>query len=404
MLTFQYKAKNISGKVFTGQLPAQHRATAVTALRQKNFFPLTVERQTRLAAIFNKKTTLTNRVSVKEKALFTRQLATLLKAGMQLTNALKTLSEQTQNKYLTTVIIQVYSDIEQSCSLSEAMGKHPKIFSSIYTAIIEAAEQSGALPETLTVLSSRLKVQAEVNSRIKSSLLYPVFLLVVSVMVVAVLMMFVIPKFIELFVNANQALPLPTKILIEITGLLKSSWWLLLTLIATIICIAITALKNQRFKFLLDSLALRLPLIGTLNAKLQLARFTRTLGSLLNGGVNILSAISTTKKTTNNTAFAKAIVEIKRSILKGSTLAKAMAQQKYFDRITTNMVAVGEDTGTLDEMLLDIAQMHEQESQATINSITTLLGPLMIMALGLIIGFVVMAILMPIFESGSMVG
>ena len=397
MLTYSYQAKNINGNELSGQIQGQDRQEVVVALKRKGFFLLRVELQSRFSAAFASGVQIGNRVSIKDKAIFTHQLATLLKAGMKLTAALSTLSKQTKNKHLKTIISQIHDDIEQSSSLSEAMGRHPKVFSSIYTAIVEASEQSGALSETLSVLSIRLKSQASVNSRIKSALIYPIFLLAVSALVVGVLMTFVIPKFIELFVNANQTLPLPTKILISITELLKGAWWIIFILIVALICSIMTALKNKRFKLFFDSLLLNLPVAGALNKKLQLACFARTLGSLLDGGVRILRAVETTKGTTNNMAFAKEISDIEQKILKGSTLAEAMEQQKYFSEIATNMVAVGEETGTLAEMLLEVAEMYDQESESAIASMTTLLGPL-------IIGFVVLAILMPIFETSTMVG
>lgn len=403
MLTYSYKAKNISGIELTGQLQAKSRNEVVAALKRKGLFLLTVEPQSRFATILSSGTGVGGRVSIKDKAIFTHQLATLLKAGMKLTVALNTLSKQTKNKHLKTVISRIHDDIEQSSSLSQAMSKHPKIFSSVYTAIIEAAEQSGSLSQTLLVLSNQLKSQASVSSRIKSALVYPIFLLAVSALVVGVLMTFVIPKFIELFVNANQKLPVPTKILITVTETMKGSWWIVILVIALAACAIITALKNKRLKIVFDSLLLNLPVAGTLNRKLQLARFARTLGSLLNGGVRILTAIQTTKSTTNNIAFSEDIAGLEERILKGSTLAEAMTEQKYFSEIAANMVAVGEETGALPEMLLELADMYDNESESAIGSMTTLLGPLMIVVLGLIIGFVVLAILMPIFETSTMV-
>ena len=404
MLTYSYKAKNISGNGLFGQIQAKSRNEVVTALKQKGLFLLKVAPQNRLSAVFTSGNQMGRRVSIKDKAIFTHQLATLLKAGMKLTVALNTLSKQTNNKHLKTVISQIHDDIEQSSSLSESMARHPKIFSRVYTAIIEAAEQSGALSETLSVLSIQLKSQASVNSRIKSALVYPIFLLAVSALVVGVLMTFVIPKFIELFVNANQKLPVPTKILISVTEAMKGSWWVVVLVIVAAICTITTALKNKHFKMFFDSLLLNLPVTGTLNRKLQLARFARTFGSLLNGGVRILTAVQTTKGTTNNIAFADDISGLEERILKGSTLAEAMTSQKYFSEITSNMVAVGEETGALPEMLLELAEMYDNESETAISSMTTLLGPLMIVILGLIIGFVVLAILMPIFETSTMVG
>jgi type II secretory pathway component PulF len=403
MNTYFYKAKNVGGNEFSGQMQANSRSDVVAALKQKGLFLLKVEPQNRFSAVFMSGRRIGGRVGIKDKALFTHQLATLLKAGMQLTIALNTLSKQTKNKHLKAVISQIHDDIEQSSSLSQAMAKHPKVFSSVYTAIIEAAEQSGALPETLSVLSIQLRSQVSVSTRIKSALVYPIFLLVVSSLIVGALMAFVIPKFIELFINSNQKLPVPTKILISITNATKGSWWMGILVFVAAICIITAALKNKRFKLLVDSLLLNTPIAGTLNQKLQLARFARTLGSLLNGGVRILTALQTTKGTTNNSAFTEDISGLEKKILKGSTLAEAMSTQKYFTEIAKNMVAVGEDTGELPEMLLELADIYDNESESAIGSMTTLLGPLMIVVLGLIIGFVVLAILMPIFETSTMV-
>lgn len=403
MLNYVFKARNGEGTLISGSLTADCQSTAVTALKQKGYYLFSVEPKSKIAAIIHQKAGFGCRINVKAKAIFTHQLATLLRAGMQLTLALDTLAKQTQDKYLSSVIKQLHIDIEQSSSLSEAMAKHHRVFSSVYTAIVAAAEEAGNLVETLSVLSKQLKGQASVNSRIRGALVYPVFLLVVSAAVICILTAFVIPKFIELFVNANQQLPLPTKILVVSTDFLKDSWWMFIVAIVGILCLSLTALKNERVRLSVDSLLLNMPVVGTLNRKLQLARFARTLGSLLNGGVRIISAVNTTKTVTTNTAFAREIANIEDSILKGSTMAKAIKQQHYFSEIVANMIAVGEDTGTLPEMLLEVADMHDQECESAISSFTNLLGPMMIVVLGIIIGFVVIAILMPIFETTTMV-
>jgi len=404
MLTYIFKAKNSEGTLISGDMCADRRKTVVTALKQKGYYLLSVEKESRFLSFLRSNAALGNRVRVCEKAIFTHQLATLLRAGMQLNTALTTLAKQTENKYLASVIKQLHTGIEQSSSLSEAMAKHPKAFSKVYTAIVKAAEESGSLAETLSVLSKQLKLQVSVNARIRGALVYPVFLLVVSAAVVGVLTTFVIPKFIELFVRTNQALPLPTKILVGTTDSLKNFWWVFVLIIVGIICFGLIVLRNERTRLSVDGLLLKLPVVGTLNRKLQLARFTRTLGSLLNGGVRIISAVNTTKGTTTNRAFAREIANIKEGILSGNTLAEVIGQQRYFSEISANMIAVGEDTDTLPEMLLEVADMYDQECESAISSMTSLLGPIMIVVLGLIIGFVVMAILLPIFETSTLVG
>jgi len=283
------------------------------------------------------------------------------------------------------------------------MAKHPRVFSSVYTAIVAAAETAGSLCETLAVLTAQLKARASINARIRAAMVYPIFLLVVSAVVVAVLTTFVIPKFIQLFVNVNQKLPLPTKILVAATHGIQNFWWVLIIAVTAIILLAIVALRDNNVRFSMHRFLLKVPLLGPLNQKLQLARFARTLGSLLNGGVRIIEAIDTTKATTTNRAFAAQIADIEQDILKGSTFTKAVSRQEFFSEIFANMIAVGEDTGTLPEMLLELARMYDQQCESTIGSMTNLLGPIMIVLLGLIIGFVVMAILLPIFQASTIV-
>jgi type II secretory pathway component PulF len=404
MLNYNFKAKSNEGTVVYGSMRADRRESVINALKQKGYYLLNVQPETRLSALLRTNAGLGSRVSIRERAIFTHQLATLLKAGMRLSIALKTLTKQTENKYLASVVRQLERDIEQSSSLSQAMAKHPRVFSQVYTAIVEAAEQSGSLPETLAVLSKQLKERAAISARIRGAMVYPIFLLFVSAVVIGVLTVFVIPRFIELFVNVNQALPLPTRILIGSTNFVRQFWWLGALVICTVACLSLLALRDERTRLSVDGMLLRLPVAGALNRKIQLARFSRTLGSLLNGGVRIVSAIHTTRGITTNRAFARDIANIEDAIMKGSTVAKVVKEQDYFSEIAANMIAVGEDTGMLPEMLLEVADMYDQECESAISSMTNLLGPAMIVILGLIIGFVVMAILSPIFQTSAMVG
>ncbi len=403
MLSYTFKARTDGGLLVCGEMLAERRETVINALKQKGYFPIHVGRENRLAAALRSNAGFGRRVRTREKAIFTHQLATLLHAGVQLSMALKTLSRQTENKYLASVIRLLNEDVEQSSALSEALARHPRVFSKTYAAIIAAAEESGTLAETLTVLSNQLKTQATVSARIRAALVYPIFLLVVSAAVVGVLTVFVIPKFIELFVNANQALPLPTRMLVAATHFLRHSWWVLALVAGGLASLIVVAAREEHVRLSLDRLLLQAPALGKLNGKLQLARFTRTLGSLLNGGVRIVEAVNTTRETTGNRAFSREVSNIEQALLKGATLAQGMSRQRYFSEIAVNMVAVGEDSGTLPEMLLEVADLYDQECETTINSVTGLLGPIMIVLLGGIIGFVVMAILLPIFQTSAMV-
>jgi type II secretory pathway component PulF len=403
MLTYSYKAKNSEGVLIAGALLANHREAAINILQKRGYHLLRIDPEGRLARLWRTSADLGRRVTARDRAVFTHQLATLLRAGVRLTVALKTLIRQTQNKYFASVIAQLQSDIEQSSSLSQAMSKHPRVFSQVDSAIVAAAEQSGALAGTLAVLSARLKSQSAINARVRGAMIYPVFLLVVSGVVVGVLTTFVVPKFIQMFVDSNQTLPLPTRMLIAMTDLLRQSWWILLPAILGFFGFALLALRQEPIRRKVDGTLLWLPLLGPLFQKIQLARFSRTLGSLLDGGVRLVEALETTKRATANRAFAEEVAQVGQAVLKGQTLTKALSQQRHFSEIAVNIVSVGEDSGLLPAMLLEVADMSDQESEAAISAVTGMLGPVMIVLLGLIVGFVVMAILLPIFETSTLV-
>lgn len=400
MPTYSYKTKNNSGRVSTGTLQADSREKAIAQLKQKGEFILHVDTANKVQQGVS---VLEGRYSVRERALFTRQLATLLKAGMRLSLALQSLSNQMEGKKWKIVTNKLHQDIESSCSLSEAMAKHPRVFPPAYTAIISVAEETGTLAEALNNLSKQLKSQASVSANIRSALTYPIFLLVIGGAIVVMLVTFVIPKFAELFVNAEQALPLPTRMLIGGVETLKHFWWLFVLVIFGLLGSFILGLKEEHFRHSIDRLLLRLPLLGRLIHKLQWARFARIFGSLLAGGVRIVPAIGIVGKATTNRAFLHEVAAIQECVSKGMPLAQAIKKQQHFSEIMTNMVAVGEETGSLSEMLLEVADIYDQESELAIGVITNLLGPILIVILGLIIGFVVLAILLPVFEASSMI-
>jgi type IV pilus assembly protein PilC len=403
MHSYTFNAKTHEGTRVCGTMTAEQPDTVVEALKRKGYYVLGVVPQGRLTGLLHLDAGFGRRVGVKDSALFTHQLATLLKAGVQLSRSLAILSRQTQNKFLASVIGQVRTDVEQSSSLSQAMARHPRAFAPVYTAIVEAAQQSGSLPDSLTTLGSQLKMQASIRARIRGAMVYPIFLLFVSALVVGVLTAFVIPKFIKLFVDVNQKLPVPTKILVGLTHLIKGFWWVVPLVVIGLLGIGLFIHHDPRLRRGAHRWLLALPLIGTLDRKLQVARFARTLGSLLNGGVPILKAVRTTKGATDNLAFRSQLADIEAAVTKGSTLARAMAEQSSFGEVAANMVAVGEDTGALPDMLLEVAEMYDQECETSIGALTSLLGPAMIVTLGLLIGFVVLAILLPIFETSTMV-
>jgi type II secretory pathway component PulF len=405
MTAFSYRGKEQHGRLAVGEVQAPTRSSAISLLRRKGYFLLQVEPENQWLASWREKFGIAGlRLSLRQRTWFTQQLATLLGAGMHLKPALKTLARQAENRKWGQIVEQLHRDIEGSSSLSTAMARHPRAFPTVYSAIIHSAEETGTLAETLNNLSRQLKAQVGVSGRIRSAMIYPLFLLAVGGVVVGILVSFVIPRFVALFVNAEQRLPLPTQILVGSIQVMKQwGWFLLLAAAIAGILIGLAA-RQERVRITLDNLILRLPLIGALKCKLHLARFARTLGSLLGGGVKIITALEIVEKTTENRAFAREIVALVRGITRGVSLAEAMKKQRYFSELMTNMVGVGEKTGALGPMLMEVADIYDQESETLINTITNLLGPVMIIGMGLVIGFVVLAILLPIFETSTMIG
>ena len=386
-----------------GTMQAQERDSAVKMLRAKGYYPVSIEKQGNVDGFFVRNRGGLSGVKLTDLANATGQFGMLLKGGMRLSLALDTLSRQGGKGNLPTVWTQVKSDIEQSSNLSAAMAKHPKVFSKVYTAIVGSAEKTGKLGDTFLLLAKQLKVQAAVRAKITAAMVYPVFLLAVSVMVVSVLVVFVVPRFVELFVTANQTLPMPTKILVAITDFVRGGWWMIASVLAGGGFLFTAVMKGERARLMFDRFVLHLPVAGSIFRNILAGRFARTMGSLVNAGVDIICAIDTTGRTLNNRAFAKAARRLEGDIVKGMTISNAVGQVEYFDVMFANMVAVGEETGRLGDMLNEAADIYESRAETAIGSITTLIGPVMIVVLGGIVGFVVLAILLPVFESSSII-
>ena len=404
MQRFDYAVKDREGKVFTGMLTADGTSCAVCQLREKGYF-ITQLRKTGLLSRFSRREDLIRFfVSGKQKAIFTHQLATLLGAGVRLTTALGTLSHQMKNRRFGELIDEIRENVDDSLSLSEAMGKHRGVFSDVYTAIVGASEKSGSLAETLELLAGQLRRQGQIRGKIFAAMVYPIFLLVVSTVVVTVLMTFVIPRFLSIFVNSNTALPGATRVLIVVTGIFKEYWEIGPVVVVSGVVLGVLMRRNDAWGLLLDGLLMKLPLLGKISRKGQAARFCRTLGSLLKGGVETMEAIGTSRRACSNRAFARRVTEIEEKMFKGSSLAEAVRGEELMGEIGANMIAVGEGTGMLSEMLTEVADMYEEECSEAVGAVTSLLGPALIFIMGGIIGFVVVAVLMPVFQAGSITG
>ena len=403
MENYLYTARTIQGAIFSGDIQAHNRLAAINALKQRGYFLLTVQKTSLSHQILNLRNAR-KAVTKADLSVFARQLATMLKASVKLDQAILTLSRQYAGNTLGKVLTQIHENIAESSSFSQAIAKHPKIFDQVFLGVITASEQTGQLAQGLDTLATQLKRQSETTKKIWSAMTYPIFLLILSFAVVTLLMSFVVPRFISLFTQADEQLPLCTQILVNITEALKTSWMFILIAVTLAAITVFKLTKNQTFKLWLDSKILNCPIIGNLILTAQQAAFAQSMGSLLTGAVRIAQALDCAAATVKNSALQKEILSVKQQIIKGKSLAESLREKGLFSEMVANMAEVGEQTGQLARMMLEIGDIYEKKSHSDIESATTLLAPAMIVFIGIIIGFVVMAILLPIFQTSSLTG
>jgi type IV pilus assembly protein PilC len=334
----------------------------------------------------------------------TRQLATMIDAGLPIVQCLDILGEQSENKLLRTTINTVRRDVEGGCTLAYALRKHPKIFDDLYVNMVEAGEAGGILNTILNRIALFIEKASRLKKKVKGAMIYPVAIVMVAIIVVAVLMIFVIPVFADLYGSMGKALPAPTQICINISNVFVAYWWLMLASGIGVVMAIKFYYKTPHGHMNIDRLLLRLPVIGDLLRKVAVARFTQNMALLLSSGVPILDGLAITARTAGNKVVEKAIMESRASISKGNTVADPLRESKIFPPLVCQMVAVGESTGGLDVMLRKVAELYEEEVDDAVNNLTAMMEPAIMVVLGVILGGLVVAMYLPIFQMGSLVG
>ncbi len=330
--------------------------------------------------------------------LSTRQLATLVKAGMPLLRALRTISEQLDPGPLREVFSAVAADVEAGVKFSEALARHPKYFAPFYVNMVRAGELGGLLDEILKRLADLLEKQARMRQRVKSALLYPAFVMVAAVGILLVLMVFVVPTFLNMFAELGSALPLPTRILVTLCNVVRTCWWGVLLGLAGVVFLLKVWLATRSGRRLADRGMLAAPVFGSFLERLLIARFARTFGTLIASGVPILSALETVRATVTNSVIDDALQDVERSLKVGESLTRPMELSGVFPPLVTRMVALGEETGQLDRMLVQVADSYEEEVDVQLAGLTQLLEPLLIVVVGGLVGFIVIAMFLPLIS------
>ena len=399
MAIFFYKAKKGPKEIVEGTVEAENRDGAILKIGNMGYVAVQVD----LSKNGQKKESalrfgLFNRVRPKDLTVFTYQLATLVKAKVTLFEAINILSAQTENASLKSIIAYISSELKDGKTLSEAMRKYPKVFPPLYINMIHSGELGGVLEETLIRLSRFREEEEDTKAKISSALAYPIFIIIVGIVTVFLLLTFAIPRLVSLFSDMGQTLPLPTRILILISNGVRNYWWgfLVVGIFATLIFKRKKAVKKEKIFF--DRIKLKIPIVGNFIKKAMLASFARTFGTLVVNSIPVFQAMEMIIPTINNEVFKKELEKVYEGIIDGLPFAKSMGNSEWFPPFMINMVVVAEKGGNLYEALIEIANFYEREVNKAMKTMTSLLEPIIISVMGLIIGFIVMAMLLPIFQ------
>jgi type IV pilus assembly protein PilC len=401
MPTFAYVARTRDGKKKSGTLVAENRQTLMRSLQSQG---LTIDSVNERGATATRIAGGGRRVKSAEILVFTRQLSTIVNAGLPLLQGLDILAEQTEDPRFSKVLAEIGRDVEGGESFSEALKRHPRVFTDLYVSMVRAGEASGNLDSVLLQLADYMESMEELKRRIRSAMTYPVVAFAMILLIAAGLIIWVVPQFAEIFASFDRELPAPTRVLIAISDVLRS--WKIFLVVAAFIGLVIGLRiyrQTENGRYATDRLMLRLPVFGKLLRKVAISRFARTLSTLTRSGVAILGALEIVERTAGNEVFARVVRKAGESVRAGETLAEPLARSQEFPAMVTRMIGVGEKTGALEQMLSKISDFYDSEVKAAVDSLTSLIEPILILMMGIVVGGIVIALFMPILQLSSLV-
>jgi len=394
--TYQYKVRDKSGNLVTGTLVADNERLVLERLREMGFTPLEVGKEKKgLNLEINIRPV---KIKLKEVAIFSRQFATMVNSGLPILRALSILSEQVSNKELAKTLTAVRNDVEQGASLSAAMAKFPKAFNDLYIAMVKAGETGGMLDDVLLRLADVLEREVHLRQKIKSAMTYPVAVVALVVLIMSAMLLFVVPQFKSIYTQLGGTLPLPTRVLLMMSDAVKKYWYMFIVGAFAFSFLFKRYKKTEAGRATLDAFKLKVPIFGTLFHKTALSRFSSTAGMLLRSGVPILQALDIVADTVNNRVMSRAVVDVQASVREGESIAKPLSRHAVFPPMVVQMLAVGEETGQIDTMLDKVATFYENEVEASVDALTSLIEPLLIAIIGGAVGAAVIALYMPMFN------
>lgn len=396
--SYEYAVRDRTGKVVKGRIDASNQAAVANRLRTMGVAPISIT-EVQVSGLKReiKIPGLSDRIALKDLAIMARQLATMISAGLSLLRALAILAEQTENPALAKVLGQVRSDVESGSALSASLAKHKNVFPPLMVNMIKAGEVGGFLDQVLLSIAANFEAEVKLRGKIKSAMTYPIVVFVIAVLAVIGMLLFIVPVFANMFRDLGGELPFMTQILVTMSDILKVG---ILPLIVAVVAFMAWWGKNKNnpgVRDKVDPLKLKAPVFGALTQKIAISRFTRNFGTMIHAGVPILQALDIVAATSGNVVIERAVRAVQESVRTGQSLSGPLAQHPVFPPMVVQMMAVGEDTGALDSMLGKIADFYDQEVEATTEALTSIIEPLMIAVLGAIVGFMVIALYMPIF-------
>jgi len=400
MPTFTYSARTSSGDLQAGELAVKTRDEVVQHLRRQRMIPIKIEQKAQQLSMPRFGRGIGNR----EIVIFARQFATMINSGLPLVQSLDILAKQSENAILRKVIEQVQYDVESGHTLADAMRQHPQVFSDLFVNMVAAGEAGGILDTILLRLAVFMEKADALRRKIKGAMIYPAVVMAVAAIAITILLIFVIPVFQDMFSQAGVALPGPTQFVIMCSELLQSRWYVIGGVIVAVVFAVQRYYKTPQGQLMIDRMLLRLPVLGPVQRKAAIARFTRTLGTLVSSGVAILDGLEITARTAGNRVVHDAIMESRASIAGGDTISEPLKKSGVFPPMVVQMINVGEQTGGLDEMLTKIADFYDEEVDAAVQALLSAMEPMMIVFLGTIVGGMIVAMYLPIFDMVNAVG
>ncbi len=403
MPTFAWEGKTRAGGIVTGEIEAPNEAFVLAQLRRQQILPVKVKPKAKSLG-FRLPGRGQGKVSQKELAIFTRQFATMIDAGLPLVQCLDILSTQQENQGFKKVLLKVKEDVESGSTFADALGKHPRFFDNLFVNLVAAGEVGGILDTILARLAAYIEKAMKLAQKIKSAMVYPATIVGVAVVVTLVLLLYVIPIFSKMFTDFGGDLPAPTKMVIALSDYTKKYFLVLVVFVVLVGVLFKRYYNTDNGRRTVDRLLLRLPVVGSLLQRIAVARFSRTLGTMVSSGVPILEGMDIVAKTAGNKIIEEAITRARMSISEGKTIADPLAEAKVFPAMVVQMVGVGEATGALDAMLNKIADFYDEEVDTAVEALTSLLEPMLMVFLGVVIGGLVIAMYLPIFKLAGTVG